>query len=103
MAMGRQTGCLQRAGSSAHVATGGPGDAQWGRAEPVPQLAGRRWRHIPFGAGMQHYYTGIFQGFDKNFPGVALELFGTLRRSIVFLFLRFSSLKLLRRHIVILA
>ncbi len=48
------------------------------------------------------FKTGVFQGKVKNFPEVGLELFGTLRRSIVFLFLRFGSLKLLRRRTVIL-
>ena len=45
---GRQTCRSRSAGSSARVATGGPGDAQWGRAEPV---ADRRRRRIPSGPG----------------------------------------------------
>ncbi len=49
-----------------------------------------------------HYYTGIFQGKVRNFPEDGLELFWTLRHSIVFLCLRFCSLKLLRGRTVIL-
>ncbi len=44
-----------------------------------------------------------FPGESQNRSEVGLKLFRTLRRSIVFLFLRFSSLKLLRRRTVILA
>ncbi len=48
---GRQTGRPQSTGSSARVATGGPGDAQWGRAEPVLPLADRRRHLTPSGPG----------------------------------------------------
>jgi hypothetical protein len=39
--------------ASARVATGGPRDAQWGRAEPVLPLADRRQRRVLFGAEAQ--------------------------------------------------
>jgi hypothetical protein len=41
------------AGSPASVVTGGPGDVQWGRAEPVLPLADCRQRCVLLGAGWQ--------------------------------------------------
>jgi len=46
-------GCPRSSGSSARIATGGPGDAQWGRAEPAVAVGGSPSAPYNLGAGRQ--------------------------------------------------